>query len=299
MHTRVKILAAATTVLATVALPAAAASAKPAPAPSYYVNLGDSYAMGYQPGFASGSETLHGYANKLVPLLSSKVKLTLENFGCGGATTNSILNSVSCPGLANNGVAYPTTTQAAAAVAFIAAHPGQTKLITISIGGNDFDGCIAAADAATCVANSLPKMQANITTLVADLRAVAPMVPIEAITYPDVALGAWLKGTAGQALAKLSVFAFSALINPTFVKAYSPGHVAFVDITAKTGAYGPLSKLTTLKPYGKIPVPVAQVCTLTWFCQKGDIHPKDAGYTLIAQQLAANYAKAVTLAATA
>jgi len=43
------------------------------------------------------------------------------------------------------------------------------------------------------------------------------------------------------------------------------------------------------KAYGTIPVPVANVCALTWFCAKGDIHPKDAGYTLIGKLLVAMY----------
>jgi hypothetical protein len=32
--------------------------------------------------------------------------------------------------------------------------------------------------------------------------------------------------------------------------------------------------------YGKIPVPVAEVCKLTWFCQLGNIHANTKGYTM-------------------
>ena len=35
-------------------------------------------------------------------------------------------------------------------------------------------------------------------------------------------------------------------------------------------------------PYGRIPVPVAEVCRLTWYCQKGDIHARTNGYRVIA-----------------
>ncbi len=262
---------------------------------SYYVNLGDSYAEGYQPGTAGGLETLHGYANHLVTDVARKHALTLENFGCGGATTTSILNAIGCPpgGLANDGVAYPTTTQAAAALSFIAAHQGQIGLVTISIGGNDFDGCLSSATPIPCAAAALPVMEANIKTLASELRtAVGPSVPMIAITYPDVALAEWLLGTtAGKSFASESAAGFRQLINPTFVAAYTPSNVSFVDITKATGAYVPLTKTVTFKPYGKIPYAVAEVCKLTWMCAQANIHPNNAGYTLIASQIAKVYLK--------
>ena len=44
-------------------------------------------------------------------------------------------------------------------------------------------------------------------------------------------------------------------------------------MTKATGAYTSLKRTVHTKAYGTIPVPVASVCTLTWFCAKGDIHP--------------------------
>jgi len=268
------------------------ATAKPT---MYHVALGDSYAEGYQPGYpASQLETLHGYNNQVDALLKPKHPMTLENFGCGGATTSSILNATSCPAYAANGVHYPTTTQAAAALAFIAAHPGQIGLITISIGGNDFDNCIGQADPITCVGNAMTPMKDNVETLASELRAAAgPNVPMIATTYPDVVLGEWVATPPNVDFAKLSITAFSLLINPNLSAAYAASNVAFVNVTSATGAFTPLTTTTTLAPYGKIPTAVAKVCTLTWFCSKGDIHPKPAGYTLIAKLVAAAYAKLV------
>jgi hypothetical protein len=60
----------------------------------------------------------------------------------------------------------------------------------------------------------------------------------------------------------------------------------FVDITAATGGYLPFTQTTTLAPYGTIPVAVANVCKLTFYCQLTNIHPRTVGYTLIAQQIA-------------
>jgi len=105
-------------------------------------------------------------------------------------------------------------------------------------------------------------------------------------TYPDVALGAWvLPNTFGAnrfALAAESVTAFRRLINPGLKRAYSSVGAKFVDVTAATGAYGPFVT-TNDPPYGVIPVPVATVCRLTFFCTRVDIHMTTAGYAVIAR----------------
>ncbi len=265
--------------------------------PLFYVALGDSYAQGYQPGFVNGAETLHGYTNQVGPLVVRRHTLMLRNFGCGGATSSSILLSIGCPAgaLAKNGVPYPTTTQAAAALAFIATHRGKIGLITLSIGGNDFVSCAGATDAASCLLSVMPSMRANIVTLVAELRTVAgPQVPMIATSYPDVLLGAVLVKPANPVLAQLSVTAFSQIINPNLSAAYATQGVDFIDVTSATGAYIALTQTTSLAPYGVIPVAVANVCTLTWICTRGDIHPTALGYSLIARLVARQYLKLAT-----
>ena len=257
---------------------------KPVAKTMYYVNIGDSYAEGYQPGFTDNSETLEGYANKLTALLAkAHHPMTLENFGCGGATTSSLLNSVGCSNLATNGVAYPTTTQAAAALAFIASHPGQIGLVVISIGGNDFDSCPGAAVPDTCIAQAMPTMQANLKTVLGQIGAAAgPSTPILGLTYPDVELALWRLDANGQALAADSVTQFKTVINPTLKAAYDSANASFVDITTAAGSYIAWNKTKKFPGWGKLPVAVGNICTLAWTCQNYDIHPRDAGYALIA-----------------
>ena len=94
--------------------------------------------MGYQPGW--GATT--GYTG----YVAKKTWVTLANFGCGGATTTSIIDTVGCPNVLPHTAGahlYPIITQAAAAEAFITAHRGQIALITVSIGGNDVTACAA------------------------------------------------------------------------------------------------------------------------------------------------------------
>src|SRR5271170_7099349 len=88
-------------------IPSAQAATK---SPTYYVSLGDSYSVGYQPGRGSTP----GYT----AVVAKSTGLKLVNFGCGGATTTSLVSSTGCPDVVPHtagGVLYPTTTQEAAA----------------------------------------------------------------------------------------------------------------------------------------------------------------------------------------
>jgi lysophospholipase L1-like esterase len=259
--------------------------------PTYYVSVGDSYSVGYQPGV--GATT--GYTG----YVAKKTHLTLANFGCGGATTTSIIDTVGCPDVLPNtaGVRlYPTTTQAAAAEAFLTAHRGHVGLITVSIGGNDVTPCALQPNLVLCVTTAVTTVDQNVTTLAAGLRAAAgPKVPLIGLTYPDVFLGAYvypaLPPTAARmALASTSVVAFKSLINPTLTKAYAAARGAFVDVTAASGAYTPLTTTVAVAPYGTIPRAVARVCALTWYCAVGNIHATSAGYALIGKLAVARYA---------
>jgi lysophospholipase L1-like esterase len=264
--------------------PTASLTKKTKPNPVlFYVSLGDSYAAGYQPtGQNSGHTDTNGFAYQ-VPALAAKkgYRLKLVNFGCGGATTASIIDSVGCPRelLGPGATPYPTQTQAAAAESFLRAHRGKVGLVTVSISGNDVTHCASVAQPVPCVTTAVTTIKKNVAILLSAIRAAAgPTVPIIGTTYPDVILGLYLsKQAASRSIAELS------LINPALLALYTAVNGTFVDVTAATGAYGPLTVTTDLPPYGVIPVPVAKVCELTYFCEYQNIHPKTAGYTVIAK----------------
>jgi lysophospholipase L1-like esterase len=290
MRTKILALVALVTV-GTLTLPTAAQARSRASSPTYYVSLGDSYSVGYQPGLGSTP----GYTG----YVAARTRLKLVNFGCSGATTTSILDSVGCAIVLPDtigGVTYPTTTQIAAAEAFISAHQGHIGLITVSIGGNDVTGCATQSNVIGCVAGVVKSITTNVTALASDLRTAAgPKVPIIGLTYPDVILGLYVypKQPAPLALMNLaaeSVLAFKLLINPALSKAYTSSSGAFVDVTAATGAYTSLTRTVKTKAYGTIPVAVASVCALTWFCAQGSIHATTPGYTLIGKLVVAKYA---------
>jgi lysophospholipase L1-like esterase len=268
---------------------ATAAQAAPS-AKTYYVSLGDSYSVGYQPGRGSTP----GYT----VVVAKATHLTLVNFGCGGATTSSLVSTVGCPDVLRHtagGVTYPTTTQEAAALAFLSAHRGHIGLITVSIGGNDVTSCASQANPIPCVSAAVASIKTNVTSLAIALRAAAgPGVPLMGLTYPDVILGAYVYPThpakaSTVSLAKLSVVAFKSLINPALATAYGSASGSLVDVTQATGAYVPLTKTQHYRPYGTIPTAVANVCTLTWFCAQGNIHATTKGYTLIGNLVVAKF----------
>ena len=273
--------------------PAAAPTTHPPAAPTgnLYVAIGDSYAAGFQAtGRGHGRPTRHGYADQLVGLATAKgYHLHLVNFGCSGATTSSVLHS---PGCASN---YPApdgppyrVPQADAALAYLHAHAHRVALVTVSLGGNDVTPCSADVQAVGCLTRALRGATRNIGRLVARIRAAAPRAVVVGTGYPDIFLGkAVSSDPTEQQLARISVFGFRRFVNPALHEVYAHAGAAFVDVTAATGGYLPLNRTTTLAPYGRIPVAVANVCRLTYYCQYGDIHPRTSGYAVIAKLVAA------------
>ncbi|GAC1388119.1 MAG: hypothetical protein NVSMB48_27640 [Marmoricola sp.] len=275
MHRRFRSLALSLPALLVLAPAASAAHHEAVPMPKpvkgILLSLGDSYSVGWQelPGGTQGP-THNGPADQLLPLAAARGwNLKLANLGCGGATTTSMLtaSAVRCdpralaPGAAN----YPNESQTQAAVNFIRRHPSQVKVVTVSIGGNDVDGCPTQPDPTGCVKANMPRATGNLTKIVKQLRAVGgQQLRIIGSTYPDVELGLWVHptvlGANTLALIPGSISAFQDDINPGLTKAYATVGAAFVDVTKATGAYGPF-RATTDPTFGQIPVPVAKVCT--------------------------------------
>lgn len=259
-----------------------AADATTASSPTYYVSLGDSYAVGYQPNL-NATPGFTGY-------VADQTHMTLVNFACSGATTTSILDTVGCPiPMPNepNAVAYPLTTQIAAADAFISAHQGHIGLVTILIGGNDVVPCSLQSDFVPCASAAMPTLSTNVATLASDLRTAAgPSVPIIGLSYPDAYLGSYAYPSTQPSAASLqraeqSVTVFKSLLNPTLKQAYAGENIKFLDITAWTGGYTSLSQTAQTAAYGSVPTSVAIVCWMTWTCRNGNPHGTTAGYDMM------------------
>ncbi len=240
-----------------------------------YIALGDSYSVGYQP--VPTSEATSGYTG----YVANKLKMTLEDYGCGGATTESIL---SYTGICGTGGMYGPAaipselpdpvitgdTQIQNAVAFIDANPGKVGLVTVSISGNDITSCVSTPNPVICVLDRMngitdatynasgEDIPDNVKSLVDQLSTALDAngdssAPIVGASYPDVILGEWVNpgltpgdSSSAQGLAGESVEAFDSIINPALATAYeSVTGGKFVNVTAAPQFGGNGTGITT------------------------------------------------------
>ena len=246
-------------------LPASATS----PQPLYYLAMGDSLAAG-----TGASTPGNRYVNVLYQHeLSRFPSLQLANIACGGATTTSVIHGPGC--------SYATGTQLGDAEAFLRTHPGQVAFVTIDIGANDVDGCLAGATVnPTCVENGISSISSELPQILSGLEEAYPDLAIYGMNYYDPFLGEWLNGSAGQSLAGQSE-SLAVELNALLAQLYTSGGAETADPAtlfqttdfALTGTY-----LGSIEPQN-----VADVCNWTLFCSDGgNIHANDIGHALVA-----------------
>jgi lysophospholipase L1-like esterase len=279
-------LSAAVAITATaVGVPALAASLNTAHsrfATSYYLSLGDSLAQGVQPDAAGVSvETDQGYADQLYAALRrGDPGLQLVKLGCPGETTGTMISGGIC--------GYSQGSQLAAAVSFLQAHPGQVPLITIDIGANDLNPCVVQTSlsaVAACVEATLPKVVANLTQIMTQLRAAAGSnVRIIGMTYYVPELAEWLTGPAGQDYAELTeqlAVTFNGLLSQVYEQ--FGGRIADVFRAFQSADF---TDQVTLPGIGTVPRNVAIICQWTWECAPAPRGPNEhadvIGYRVIA-----------------
>lgn len=262
-----------------------------APTDRLYVSLGDSYAAGYQPSTTgAGATTRNGFAYQVADRAAAAGSpLRLVNLGCSGVTSTALVGDKGCQAgaLGPGAPDYQGSTQADAATTFLAEHRGQVALVTVIVGGNDIKPCLFTdqgairPDVNACITTAVATLRGNLERLLPGIRAaVGPDVPVVGLTYPDMYLGTWLANRPdAHAIAESSQGLFRDVLNPALEAEYAAVGATFADITDVTGGYGPLP--TT----GAVPDPVRRVCSLTFYCQLGDVHPTTAGYTVIADQV--------------
>ena len=277
------------TVVATAAMagaaPALAAHHTTATTPhTYYLSLGDSLAQGVQPNKSGVSvETNEGYANQLFTALQpGNPTLKLVKLGCPGETTATMINGGICT--------YPAHSQLNQAAKFLASHRGKVQLVTIDIGANDLNPCLALTNInkiAACLAKVIPTAVTNLGNIMATLGAAggSGTPPTIGMTYYDPLLANWLKGTtAAKTLAKDSV-ALAQIFGNDLAAVYKQfgAKVADVFTAFQTTKFKPK---VTLPAFGKVPLNVGLICSYTWECAAPpvgpNIHANILGYGIIA-----------------
>ncbi|MDO9455575.1 SGNH/GDSL hydrolase family protein [Nocardioides sp.] len=158
--------------------PAATPTLDPPPVGPQYVALGDSYAAAPGVPQTSGADGCFRSSSNYAQLVARKTGLTVTDVTCSGATTESVLLTQ-----------VPEIT-------------AEAELVTVGIGGNDFDlftrlisGCVGAAQAdpegSPCsddlsaeVRDTLPKISDNVGRVLDAVTAAAPQARVVVVGYP-------------------------------------------------------------------------------------------------------------------
>lgn len=266
----------------TAAIPA---SAQAKPAKKYYLALGDSLTAGVQPK-ASGANanTAKGFANQL----ARKAGVRLVNFGCGGATSGSLIDgSKKCsparkPGYRNTS---PKTSQLAAAESFLKKHKGKIAFLTIDIGANDVASCGAGGKIdGPCLTAGLARIKKYVPVIAKRLRkAAGKKLPMAVMTLYDPFLQLWYSN---PAVAAASVQIAKTQVNDVLSKSFRKQGFKVADVAGAFGTYLPFSQTTTYNGRAGVPVAVANICRYTWMCAPAprgpNIHANTKGYGVIA-----------------
>jgi lysophospholipase L1-like esterase len=283
------VTAAATSVLVALTLAlglAGAAGASPTPASvEYYVDLGGSASVGFQPTAAhpDGQPTDTGYANDLLTIERARWPgLHLVQFGCPGETTGTFLNG-------GDRCRPAGQTQLSQAVAFLHTHP-DTVLMTIDLGFNDIQRCFAfhTIDQA-CLTQRLGLLAQQLPPILATLRAAAgPSVRLVGVGHYDPYLGDYIHGGSDIDFSEDSVAALERL-DYTLHAIYAAAGVPMANIAQAFEITH--EEPVDLAGVGDVPRNVERTCALTWMCNssspRAKQHPNDAGYQVIAQAIAA------------
>jgi lysophospholipase L1-like esterase len=277
-------------VLATMAVCAGAASAKPkahAPLPvtpgTRYLALGDSVTFGYMEPTVVPAPNYHDQASLpgYPELLGSELRLKVANAACSGETSSSLINTAAQSNGCENspghpGVGYRTQfplhvnykgSQLAFALSYLKAHKDVT-LVSLMIGANDFfvcqettsDGCASEqATVAKTVTANIKKILGSIRTK-AHYKGQIAIVNYYSLDYSSAAINAQ-----------------SQLLNTVQDGAAKPFHVEIAD------GYGELQKGAA--HFGGSTCGAGLITQLNSTPGKCGIHPSYAGQSLLAQAL--------------
>lgn len=258
-----------------------------------YLALGDSVAAGTQQPLPF---TDNGYADRLFRKLHRDYDFdNLVNLSCPGDDTIEMIAGTGGASTSGSACYGPNaqlppggSSQLDAAVEYLTAHPGEVKLITLTIGANDILACDPnAPDAETCLATQLGVIADNLPIILATLQAAAPGVPIVGMNYYNPNLAFWI---VDPALAEAAL-ALTPPFNGTLEAIYGAFEVPVADVE---------TRFRTFETQGAVPKNVRKVCKFTLMCEKAsgvyilsdydpatpgpqtDIHPSNKGYRKIA-----------------
>jgi lysophospholipase L1-like esterase len=229
------------------------------PPQRYYLALGDSIAYGLQPTKAHAPPSaVIGYVGLFAAQLRKlSPKIEVVNYGCPGESTVTFVRG-GCDWLKHGGRLHDgfRGSQLKAALAFLRAHPGQVSPITLTLWGGDLAPLSAKGKRAPReIAAFASRFSANLE----QLRAAAPRAEI-------IVTGAW--NLEADRLAPVEPLYRS--VDAAIRRSATASRARVADMFAAFD--GP----------GNTRAQQARLCALTFICSKGDPHPTDAGYRVMA-----------------
>ena len=247
------------------------------PAPSYDLAMGASLVTGT--GSTGGADYVNDLYHDAQPVLPG---LQLDNLGCGGETTTTMLNGGRC-------TKYATGSQLGDAEQLL--NTGSVAFVTIDIGGDDVLGCAPGGTInETCFATGLAKIETNLPLILAGLRSASSTVPIVGLLYYDPFLEFWLNGPTGQQEARQSV-TLAKQLDDALASIYQQYGVTVTS--AFTSFHTSNFRGTGTWNGQTLPTNVATICNWTLMCTSGgtNVHTNNTGYA----QLAAGFEKVLVV----
>jgi lysophospholipase L1-like esterase len=260
-------------VMLVVAPPAAAEPPKFNPPKSYYLALGDSISYGYQASKRLAGLPPSGFNTGYVDVFAARLRqiqpsITVVNYSCVGESTRTFMAG---PCLGNTlGIRLHDEwagTQLDAALAFLSAHRGEVSPITVTLWGNDArelsEACGGDLD---CLIQRAPaaiaQAAANLKTILGRLRTAAPNAEI-------IVTGPWNISIGGFP----ETDPFFKIYDDALRRVAADMRVRYVDL------------FPIFNPQGDIEAETAAICALTLLCSESDIHPSDAGFRVIGDEV--------------
>src|SRR5271170_4762230 len=199
-------------------------------APSYfYLDLGGSASVGFQPTLAEprGEHTPHGYANDLVAYEAARgIHLHLRELGCAGETTTTMLHG--------GGTCYNANdSQLQEAMDFLFSHFNEAGIVTLDVGFNNVRACLAnqVVDE-DCVQSALIDVQQELPIIVSDLKGAAgPQVSFVGLDHYDPYLAYELSGGTSATFAAETTDVVDRL-NAVLEEAYANAGVPVAQVDA-------------------------------------------------------------------
>ena len=245
----------------------------------YYLALGDSLSIGVQPDSSGHSRaTSSGYVDSVARRLrKSQPDLQTVKLGCSGETARSMLYGGHC--------SYSAGSQLAQAEHLLRLYRGRVVAVTVNIGDNDVEGCLADERIDRgCLRTRMKRLRPRLAKVAQRLRAAAgPDLHVVGLADYDQFLESWLHGSAGRRFARRSVPVITTL-NHAMDRAYRANGITAADAGGAFAMHD-FKHRVRLSGHRRVPRAVARICAWTWACSDPPVgfndHANSTGYRVL------------------